>query len=158
MSTKQELIAALEEAHKGFLQTVEGLTNDQFHHKFVDDAWGVKEIVAHLAGWHGELGGGLERIARGERPTQEGDDWNDVQRYNDVFADHSRGKRKEQVIEELASAVTHFTDAAKKVPDERYGEGKTVNKMFEGAGSEHFNEHAEQIREAASRGGLDRPK
>ena len=156
MTTKQAMVASLDEAYKGFLDVVQELSNDQFHHKFVDDNWGVKEIVAHLAGWHGELGGGLERMSRGERPTPEGTDWSDPQPFNDVYAEHARGKRKEQVLEELAAAVTHFKEAAMKVPDERYGEGKTVNKMFEGAGIEHFNEHAEQVREAAARGGLDR--
>ena len=58
--------------------------------------------------------------------------------------------------EELAAAVAHFKDAALKVPEDRYGEGKTVNKIFEGAGIEHFTEHAQQVREAAQRGDLDR--
>ena len=155
MTSKPQLISDLDAAYEAFLQEVQGLSNDQFHHKFVDESWGVKEIVAHLAGWHGELGAGLERMARGERPVLEGEDWNDVQRYNDVYAGHSRGKRKEQVLEELAAAVTHFKEAAAKVADDRYGEGKTVNKLFEGAGIGHFHEHAEQVREAAARGALD---
>jgi hypothetical protein len=155
VTSKQQLLSDLDAAYESFLQEVQGLSNDQFHHKFVDDAWGVKEIVAHLTGWHGEIGGGFERMARGERPVPEGQDWNNPDTMNEIYAERSRGKRKDQVLEELAAAVAHFKEAAAKLPDDRYGEGKTANKLFDGAGIGHFHEHAEQVREAAARGALD---
>jgi hypothetical protein len=40
------------------------------------------------------------------------------------------------------------------VPEDRYGEGKTANKLFAGAGIEHFQEHADVIREWRSREGV----
>lgn len=146
MSTKQQLIRELDEAYRDFLSTLEGLDEHTFDRKWLDGRWGVREIVAHITGWHGQMGGGLERMARGERPTPEGVDWTKVDEWNETFANHVMGKRKEQVLDELEHSVNAFKEAAAKVPDDRFGEGKTANRMFDLAGIAHFREHAEMIR------------
>jgi hypothetical protein len=150
MTTRQQLISQLDSAYQQFRSAAEKLEERQFEHKFIDGKWGAREIVAHIAGWHGEMGGGLERMSRGEKPQPEGANWNDFDSTNATFAEHAKGKTKDQVLHELDAAVNHFKEAAMKLPEDRFGEGKTANKMFEGAGIEHFQEHMEHLRQAAT--------
>lgn len=147
MSTKQQLLQELDAAYNDFLSTFADLDEHEFDTKWLDSKWGVREIVAHITGWLGQLGGGLERMSRGEKPTPEGVNWTDTQPWNEIFAQHVMGKRKEQVLDELERALNAFKDAAARVPDDRFGEGKTANRMFDGAGIEHMREHAAMIRE-----------
>jgi hypothetical protein len=44
--------------------------------------------------------------------------------------------------------------ALEALPDDRFGEGKTVNRIAAGAGFEHFREHARDIEAALAAGKL----
>jgi len=144
MTTKQELLDKFDAAYKEFHSEIEGLDEREFGYKWLDNRWGVREIAAHLAGWHGKLASGFERMSRGEKPVPEGEDWSDTQSYNDTFAAHAKGKKRDQVLLELNDAVSSFKAAAQRLPADRFGEGKTANKMF--VGIDHFREHAEMVR------------
>jgi hypothetical protein len=146
VSSKQQLLNDLYEAYREFLSTVDGLGEIEFETKWVDGRWGVREIVAHHTGWLGQLGGGLERMGRGERPTPDGVDWTEVDRWNAIFAEHARGKRQGEVLSELEHALRVFKEAAQKLPEERFGDGKTASRMVDLAGISHFKESAEMVR------------
>ena len=49
--------------------------------------WSARDIVAHISGWHREMGPALERLARGERPIAEGVSYDDVDAWNGRFAE-----------------------------------------------------------------------
>ncbi len=144
--TRQLLLAELDQAHQEFRSLVEDLDELQFERKWIDKRWGVREIAAHIAGWHGKLGAGLERMQRGERPVPEGENWEHVDGMNAVFAEHAKGKRKAEILEELDDAVRHFKEAAMRLPEDRFQEGKTARRMVDLAGIGHFGEHNEMIR------------
>jgi hypothetical protein len=55
------------------------------------------------------------------------------------------GERQVEVLEELEHALHAFEEAAAKLPDERFGEGKTASRMLDLAGISHFKEHAAMI-------------
>jgi hypothetical protein len=154
MTTREELTQRLDAAYQDYRSTVQDLDDQQLDKKWLDDQWGAREITAHITGWLGTLAGGLERMARGERPAPEGEDWNAPDGYNETFAEHAKGKDRDQILHELENALESFKAAAAKVPDDRYGEGKTANKIFDGAGIVHFKEHADMIREWRSREGI----
>jgi hypothetical protein len=150
MSDRESLIADLDRAYEEFVQAVEGLGERNFEQKWLDGKWGVREITAHLAGWLGQFSGGLERMGRGERPSGP-HDWSDTDAWNATFAEHARGKRRHEIVHELEHALRSFKAAARVVPDDRFGEGKTVNKMFTAAGAPHISEHVRMIREWRSK-------
>lgn len=143
---RDRLIQELEAAYAEFLATLEGMSERQFEEKWLDAKWGAREIAAHLAGWLGQLGAGLERMGRGEKPSGN-HDWSDIDQWNTTFADHARGKRRHEVLHELDHALAAFKEAALLLPEDRFGEGKTANRLFDAAGIAHFREHAEMIRE-----------
>jgi hypothetical protein len=143
---KKQALEDLDEAYKDFLQTVDGLGEERFQEKWLGGRWGVREIVAHLAGWHRELRTGLERMYRGERTTPEGVDWSDVEGWNRSFAEAAAGKGKGEMLRELDEAVEGFKEAGRKLPEERFQRGKTAWTIFQNAGISHLREHMEEIR------------
>jgi len=83
-TTKAELLSAAEREYTAFRAALEGLDARQLTEVWLG-AWSVKEVVAHISGWHWELGPALERMARGERPVPEGMSYNDVDAWNAKF-------------------------------------------------------------------------
>ena len=154
MSTRDDLIQQLDAAYADYHSVVAGLTEKQFENKWLDGQWGVREITAHITGWLGQLASGLERMSRGEKPAPEGVDWSDSDSWNARFADHARGKKHEQILHELEHGLASFKAAALKLSEDRYGEGKTANRLFDGAGIVHFKEHADMVREWRTREGI----
>lgn len=146
MSSRDDLLRDFDSAYQEFRSVLSGLDNHEFDTKWLDQRWGVRELVAHITGWLGQMSGGLERMARGEKPTPEGVDWNDLQRWNDTFAEHVKGKLVAQVMDELEHAANAFKQAAARLPEDRFGEGKTANRMFQAVGSPHLREHTEMVR------------
>jgi uncharacterized protein (TIGR03083 family) len=149
--TKPEVLADYRAAYSEFRTAIEGLTEEQMEKPFLD-SWSVREIVAHVAGWHDQLGSGLERIAQGQRAAPEGVDWNDIQGWNDRFAGMAANQRPVDLIQRLDDQTRRFIAALEALPDERYGEGKTTNRMADAAGAHHFREHANDIQQARSAG------
>ena len=150
---KQAVIADVQAAYSEFRSAIEGLTDEQLTKPFMED-WSVREVLGHVAGWHDQMALGLERMAQGQRPTPEGVDWSDVQGFNMRFAQDVRGSRVTDVVQDLDGKVQRFVAALQGLPDDRYGEGKTGNRMAAAAGYEHFREHAAEIREARAAGRL----
>lgn len=155
MTSRDQLIQRLDAAYLDYRSAIEDLDEPHFDKKWLDGRWGAREITAHITGWLGQLGGGLERMSRGEKPQPEGVDWvADGERWNATFAEHARGKKHDQILHELASGMESFKKAALLLPEDRYGEGKTANRLFDGAGIVHFKEHGDMIREWRSREGI----
>jgi hypothetical protein len=144
---KHEYVSALDSAYSDFLSQLEDLDERAFDTKWIDGRWGVREVAAHFAGWHGQFAGGLERIGRGEPARSETTDWRDVDGLNRTFAEHAKGKRKEEVLLELDQAVRKFKNAAAKLPEELFEEQGIVAGMFRNAGFEHMREHTAMVRE-----------
>ena len=107
MSTKQDLLNEAVRQYKAFHEAIQGL-NEQHLTEVWLGTWSVRDIVAHMSGWHRELGPALERLARGERPVPEGKDYEaDVDGEREVRgpeaadADGRRAARARQVARGL---------------------------------------------------------
>lgn len=155
MTSRDELIKRLDAAYQDYRSTIEGLDEHQFEEKWLDGSWGVREITAHITGWLGQLGGGLERMSRGEKPQPDGVDWTaDGDQWNATFASHAKGKKRTQILDELEHGMDTFKKSAMMLPEDRYGEGKTANRIFDGAGIVHFREHTDMVRAWRDRKGI----
>ena len=154
MTSRDELIQRLDAVYEDYRSTIEDLNEPQFDKKWLDGQWGAREITAHITGWLGTLAGGLERMSRGERPAPEGQDWSAPDPYNATFAEHAKGKKHDQILDELEHGMEAFKKAAMMLPEDRYGEGKTANRIFDGAGIVHFKEHAAMVRDWRRREGI----
>jgi hypothetical protein len=151
-TTKDELLNEAAREYKALHEALHGLNEEQMTEVWLG-TWAVRDIVAHIAGWHQEMSPALERLARGERPVSAGVSYDDVDGWNERFASARRTTAVADVLLELDRTHEHFMTAAAAVPADRFQPGKTAWKIVDGNSAHHYREHAEQIRTwRASRG------
>lgn len=153
MGTRDQLLAQLNDDFQELLATVEDLSDDQMTGAWFGQ-WGVREIMAHIAGWHREMEQALERIAQGERPVPEGVDYNNADSWNAKFSRQAAGKSGAEVLEDLKASKDAFVAAAIKVPEDRFAEGRAAARILETTGFGHYKEHSPQIRDWRRREGI----
>ena len=152
MSPKDELLNRAAQEYKAFYQALDGLNEADLTEVWLG-GWSIKEIVAHMVGWHRELTPALERIARGERPFSAEVSYADVDAWNARFAGALRDRQIEDVLLDFDKSHEAFLRAAARVPDERFQPGRTAYKLVDLNSAHHYREHGEQIRAwRASRG------
>lgn len=137
---KNTAISKVEEGFASVLAAVNGLDESAMTKRFYGE-WGVKDILAHIAGWHEQMSEAMQRMARGEKPTPEGVDYNDADAWNARFAGAMTAQNGETVVATLRQSYANYLRAAKAIPDDRFGEGKTVNRLLEASGYGHYAEH-----------------
>jgi hypothetical protein len=55
------------------------------------------------------------------------------------------------VVAGLRQSFANYKRAAQAIADDRYGEGKTINRLLEGSGYGHYREHLPAIKEFAAK-------
>jgi hypothetical protein len=143
---KQTTIKEVQDGYNALLASVQGL-DEQAMSKVFYGTWSAKDILAHIAGWQHTMTEALERMARGERPTPEGVDYSDADAWNAKFALAMKQQNASTVIADLQQSFANYLRAAKALPDDRFGEGKTVNRLLEASGYGHYREHLPALQE-----------
>jgi hypothetical protein len=153
MGLKQELLRQADEAFAGLKEAIAGLGETDITRAWLGE-WGVREILVHVAGWHREMIPVLERLARGEKPIQDGVSYEDADTWNARFVAAKQGVPVASVLGELDASHRDYVAAAGRVPDERFAPGKTAARIVEMTGPHHYREHAEEIRAWRQRAGV----
>lgn len=144
MSTKDELLNEAAREYKAFFEALQGLNEEQLTEVWLG-VWSIKDIVAHIVGWHREIGPALERIARGEKPVPDGVRYDDVDAWNDRFVAARRGLPVTDMLLELDKSHEYFMHAANAVPPERLQPERTAWKLVDQNSVHHYREHGSQI-------------
>ena len=147
---KQATLNEVQTTFDELLSTVSKLDDRAMTTRFYGD-WSVKDIVAHIAGWQHTMTAAMERMARGERPTPEGVDYSDADAWNAKFAGAMRPQSPSTVVADLKQSFANYLRAARALPADRFGEGKTVNRLLEASGYGHYREHLPAIKEFAAK-------
>ena len=143
---KRTAIGEVESAFRELLGVVEALDERAMSRVFYG-TWSAKNILAHITGWQIEMTGALERMARGERPTPEGVDFSDADAWNARFAAGANAQNASTIVAGLKQSFANYVRAARALPEDRFGEGKTVNRLLEASGYGHYREHLPALRE-----------
>ena len=113
--------------------------------------WNLTHLLAHMAGWYREMAGAIERAGRGERPAPEGVDYSDSDAWNEKF--EKLAKPGKEALKDFEAAFSTYLGAAKALPDRLFGtdpeKGRPLigNRLLQGAGIGHFEEHQPQLDE-----------
>lgn len=143
--TKHELLAEAARQYKALHDALQGLNEEQMTEVWLG-RWSVKDIVAHLSGWHREMTPALERLARGEKPIPDGVSYDDVDAWNARFVAAAADQAVADVLLEFDRSHEAFMRAADRVPAARVEPGRTAWRIIDGTTAHHSREHAEQIR------------
>jgi hypothetical protein len=143
---KDTLLQQLDDGFQSLIASVDGLSDEQMLMVWLD-GWGVRDILAHTAGWHREMSKAFERIARGERPVPEDVDYSNFDSWNASFATMAKDIPPQEVLRELRESQKAYRDAAAAVPEDRFEEGRAAHRIVHLTGIDHYAEHAANIRE-----------
>ena len=150
MATKQEALAALDAGYEKFREGIAGLPDDAYAEKWLGD-WNLSQVLAHMTGWYREMAGAIDRVGRGERPAPEGVDYNDTETWNQQFAKDAKEGRS--ALAEWDAAYRGYREAAERLGEDKYGidpergRPRIGNRLLEGAGINHFQEHQPDLDE-----------
>jgi len=109
------------------------------------DAWSIREVIGHITGWALIDTDILRRLARGERPLPEGEEYGTGDERNPGFAAAASTKSGAAVIDEMQRAFAVLLEAASQVPEERFEQGRTAQRIMESDGAGHLAEHRREI-------------
>jgi hypothetical protein len=152
MSLKDDLLRQADDDFGALKRALVGLDNAAMQRPWCG-VWSVREILAHIAGWHREMIPALQRLARGERPIPEGVSYEDFDAWNARHVAARRGLTVEGVRAELDASHQAFA-AARAVPESRFGPDKTATRIVDLNGPHHYREHTAEIRLWRRRAGL----
>jgi uncharacterized protein (TIGR03083 family) len=153
VTLKENLLRQADEAFEALEAAFAGLDEGQLTRPGLD-RWSVRDVLAHLTGWHGEMIPVLGRLARGEKPLPDGGSYEDVDAWNARFVDARRYLSAAAVLEALRVSHRAFLDAARQIPEERFAPGKTATRIVDLNGPHHYREHAGEIAEWRGREGI----
>jgi len=145
MGAKQELLEKAEQEYDGLKAAIKGLDEAQMGQVWLG-TWGVREILAHVTGWHREMIPALERVGRGEAPFPDGA-YDDFDSWNARFVEARKGQSSADILREVEASHRGLLNAAARLPDGHFGEGKAASGLVDGVAAGHYREHAEQIRQ-----------
>lgn len=150
MSDKSDSLATLESKYQEFRAKISGLPAGAYDEVWLGE-WNLAQLLAHMAGWFGEMTIGLKRVANGERPTPEGVDYSDADAWNVKFA--ASASPGLGALDSFDGAYTSYREAAKALPEDKFGVDPQTGKprigvrLLDGPGIHHLDEHRPQIDE-----------
>jgi hypothetical protein len=145
MSDKATLLREADQAFGELREAIDGLTEEEMGQAWLG-AWGVREILIHIAGWHDEVVEALGRVAKGGAPYAPGT-YDDFDAWNARFVDRKAGVKSADVLAELEQSHRRLVAAAAVAPEPLFVPGGAARDPFEGAAAPHYREHAAQIRQ-----------
>lgn len=107
--------------------------------------WSVVNMLQHMTGWLNEMSDGIDRMSQGLRPTPEGANYDDADLFNQDAVEQAGEQGWEEARSAFDDAYDRFRTTLAGFDPDRFGEGKTVNRMVEGAATGHFKEHVEDL-------------
>jgi hypothetical protein len=153
VTPKQDLLTRAAREYRAFHEALAGLNESQMSEVWLG-TWSIREIVAHMIGWHREMTPALERLARGEKPVPDGVSYEDVDAWNARFAAAARDTAVADLLLELDRSHEAFMHAADRVPEERFQPGRAAWRIVDLNSAHHYREHGDQIRAWRARRGL----
>ncbi len=153
--SRDGLLKTLDDEFAGFLDTIDGLSDEQMTNVWYGE-WSVRDILAHIVGWHRLEVAMLELMASGERPWPEGSGhpYNDGDAWNARFVEKWHTASPATILEELKASEGAYVAAARLLPEERFREGRTTYRLLQEGGIDHYRDHAAQIRDWRKREGI----
>lgn len=145
MGAKETMIHDAEQTHQELREVLKGIPAEAMSQPWLG-TWGVRDIVAHISGWHQEMVPALERVGRGEAPYPDGA-YDDFDAWNARFVAARTSASTEQLLGELDSSHRAFLAAASTLGEEHFAEKATARGLIDGVGPAHYREHTDQIRE-----------
>ena len=145
MTDRTAVLRELEESHEQLMRRIGRI--DAAHGEWAGAVgdWSVVNVLQHMTGWLHEMSDGIDRMSRGLRPTPEGANYDDADLWNADAVERAGEQSWDEAQAAFNAAYERFHRTVADFDEDRFGEGKTVNRMIDGAATGHFKEHVEDL-------------
>lgn len=159
---KPELIAALENGREQFHTVIQGLSDEAMLEPGVVGEWSVKDVLAHLTRWEGELVALLFQAQQGREPGTVHFGSASTDEVNAKWYAESKDRPLERVLSDFEGVRRQTIRRVQPLSDrdltdpKRFPwlDGKPLSSWIENDSFGHEAEHAVQIRAWRERRGL----
>lgn len=148
MATKAEALADLQSRYDAFRAGIAELPAPAYAETWLG-SWNLSQVLTHMSGWFREMAGAIGRVHAGQPPTPAGVDYGDSDAWNAKFTEHTIPGPAALV--EWDAAYTAYRDAAAALDADLFGidaekaRPKIGNRLLQGAGIGHFEEHQPEL-------------
>ena len=145
---RKALIEAMEKAHAGFIRAIEGLTPKEAGKAGATPLWSLKDLLAHMVGWHHEA---LKRVAElvgGAKGKPYGPE--EIAAMNRRFVENFKGMPWGLLLKDLRNLHSGLVEMAKEVPERFLNPKSGVYKWLNQVGWGHYREHMEAVEKQAA--------
>jgi DinB superfamily len=134
MASSKEMLAQIDTAWIEWLESLEGLTDDQLSQANAAGEWSCKDLMNHVAFWDGQAASETKRRSQGAPPRK-----NDWQKMNDDDAAANRDRSPSESRARMLASHQQLIDLLEELRDfdESWVNDDTWN---------HYPEHAVDIR------------
>lgn len=115
---RDKQLADLEMAYRAFLETIQGLSAENFLASLGD--WTPRDITAHLIGWNRVTLAGCSAVREGAEPFYFYDGPNDYRKVNARFFEQFPSTDRDELANELASTKEALVAYLKTVPENEW--------------------------------------
>jgi hypothetical protein len=151
---KDEIFDAIEDAHEGFLDAIEGLSDEQMQEPGVVGDWSIKDILHHLNMWKGEMVRLLWQISQGEKPGTVHFSERSMDETNAAWFQQGKDRPLEKALDDFAAVHKQAMRRVDAVPDKLledpqhfpWSKGEALWQWIAADSFQHEDEHAQQIR------------
>lgn len=147
---KTELQERVSVSHRGLVETLEGLSEEEATRKGLTKEWSIKDALSHISAWEIETARIITEIQNGtwkpQRLNQEL-----IDEFNRQAVESRQGDSMPQVREEFDAAHREMERIIESLPEE-VDESLPTYKYIEAVTFKHFAHHGAMIRKFRDEG------
>ncbi len=153
---KQDLIQRIRNERDGWGTLLGNLSEDEMLIPTEENAWSVKDHVAHIVVWEKRLVEWLDVVEKGDVPQQlpPGMTWDDLDRWNEQTFEENRERELKEVLADFNHFAEEVVQAVEVIPENllmradslAWRSGSPLWEMVAANTFWHYPEHREAIK------------
>jgi hypothetical protein len=158
---KAGVLDAMRTGYAALEKTLAPLDEPQMTTPGVNEAWSIKDIIAHITAWQYALLDRLHAAARGVTPTSYGSELTDedIDKLNEQFYQQSKSRPLAAVLADFRTTYAQIEQAVQSMSEEdltgpqrfAWAKGVPLWRYVAGDTYEHYLEHITSIQQWLSR-------
>ena len=145
--TQAQLIARIDRAWTSFVESYDGLTEEQMTAPLVTSFWTLKDMISHVTWWEEEALKHLPHIAEGGRPPKYSVTYGSVDAFNGLMTEERRGLSLGEVLRRSEEVHNRLLDYLSSVPEDLIATDTRFRKRLRLDTYGHYPIHTAVIRE-----------
>jgi hypothetical protein len=144
--THEQLLQKIQDRWQDLLDSYAGLSDKELLESGVTKAWSVRDIIAHVTVWEGELLKHLPHIIDGDRPPKYSDLYGGIDAFNAKMTETKRALSLADVLRERDRTHAKLLRVVRTLPEDQVRTDTRARRRIRLDAYGHYPIHAAAIR------------